>query len=148
MRRLLVPAILLAVTLLTVYWTLTVEPFAFEIGHPRRFDGPFPDIPDVRLYPGDLEFYYAVRTVITTINATIATMLLVNYIDIYRKTKSQFTIGLGLFSIVLLLYALTSSPLMHWVFGFRAIGLGPFAMLPDLFASVALSILLYLSLRY
>jgi len=126
----------------------TAEPFAFEFGPPRRFGGPFPDIPDVRLYPGDFEFYYAVRTAITAINATIATMLLVNYIDIYRKTKSQFTIGLSLFSIVLLLYALTSSPLMHWVFGFRAIGLGPFAMLPDLFASVALSILLYLSLRY
>ena len=126
----------------------TAEPFAFEFGPPRRFGGPFPDIPDVRLYPGDFEFYYAVRTAITAINATIVTMLLVNYIDIYRKTKSQFTIGLSLFSIVLLLYALTSSPLMHWVFGFRAIGLGPFAMLPDLFASVALSILLYLSLRY
>ncbi len=148
MRKLLVPTILVAVMLLTVYWTLTAEPFAFEFGSPRQFGGPFPDVPDVGTYPGDLEFYYTVRTVITTINATIATMLLVTYIDIYRKTKSQFTIGLSLFSIVLLIYALTSSPLTHRVFGFRAIGLGPFAMLPDLFASVALSILMYLSLRY
>jgi hypothetical protein len=148
MRKLLVPSILLAVTVLTIYWTLTAEPFAFEFGPPREFGGPFPDVPDVRPYPADLEFYYAVRTVITTINATIGVMLLVAYIDIYRKTKSQFTIGLSLFSLVLLLYALASSPLLHWVFGFRAIGLGPFAMLPDLFACVALSILLYLSLRY
>jgi hypothetical protein len=52
------------------------------------------------------------------------------------------------FSLVLLLYALSSNPLLQWVFGFRAFGLGPFAMLPDLFTFVALAVLLYLTFRY
>jgi hypothetical protein len=35
-----------------------------------------------------------------------------------------------------------------WAFGFRAFGLGPFAMLPDLFTFGALVVLLYLSIKY
>jgi hypothetical protein len=70
------------------------------------------------------------------------------YIAIYRKTKSEFTVGLIIFSMILLLYTLTSNPMMHWIFGFRAFGLGPFAMLPDLFTCVALAVLLYLTVKY
>jgi hypothetical protein len=44
--------------------------------------------------------------------------------------------------------ALVSNPFMMWAFGFRAFGLGPFAMLPDLFTLAALSVLLYLSVKY
>jgi len=34
------------------------------------------------------------------------------------------------------------------VFGFWPLGLGPFAMLPDLFTLGALAVLLYLSVKY
>ncbi len=98
--------------------------------------------------PGDIELFYTVKTVISTINATLLIFLLITYIDIYTKTKSEFTIGLIIFSMVLLLYALASNPLIQWTFGFRAFGLGPFAMLPDLFTCVALVVLLYLSVKY
>jgi len=98
--------------------------------------------------PGDIELFYTVKTVVSTINMTLGIILLLTYIDIYRKTKSDFTVGLIIFSMTLLLYTVASNPIMHWAFGFRALGLGPFAMLPDLFACVALSVLLYLSLRY
>ncbi len=37
---------------------------------------------------------------------------------------------------------------MHRIFGFRAFSLELFAMLPDLFTSVALAVLLYLSVKY
>ena len=50
--------------------------------------------------------------------------------------------------MVLLLYALAANPLVHLAFGFRAFGLGPFAMLPDFFTCVALIVLLYLTVRY
>jgi hypothetical protein len=66
----------------------------------------------------------------------------------YLKTKSEFVIGLMIFSMVLLLNALTSNPLVHQIFGFYAFGLGPFAMLPDLFTLSALIVLLYLTFRY
>jgi hypothetical protein len=70
------------------------------------------------------------------------------YINIYRKTRSEFTIGLIIFSTVLLLHAFVSIPLTHGVFGFYDFGLGPFAMLPDLFTCLALGVLLYLTFKY
>ncbi|UCC33258.1 MAG: hypothetical protein JSW53_05680 [Candidatus Bathyarchaeota archaeon] len=97
---------------------------------------------------GDIEFFYSAKAVVSTINITLLLFLLVTYIDLYTKTKSDFTIGLVIFSMILLFYALASNPIIHWVFGFRAVGLGPFAMLPDLFTCVALATLLYLTVKY
>lgn len=97
---------------------------------------------------GDIELFYTVKTVISTINITLLIFLLIAYIDIYKKTKSEFTIGLMIFSMTLLLYALFSNPLIYRIFGFRAFGLGPFIMLPDLFTCVALIMLLYLTFKY
>jgi len=98
--------------------------------------------------PGDIELFYTAKTVVSSINATLVIILLLTYIDIYRKTKSNFTVGLIMFSMILLLYTLASNPIMQWAFGFRAFGLGPFVMLPDIFACIALSVLLYLSVKY
>ncbi|UCD97270.1 MAG: hypothetical protein JSV35_02220 [Candidatus Bathyarchaeota archaeon] len=95
-----------------------------------------------------MEVFYTLRTVVSTVNATLLVFLLVIYVDIYRRTGSDFTVGLILFSLVLLLYALSSNPIVHWLFGFRAVGLGPFAMLLDLFTCVALFVMLYLTVKY
>jgi len=131
-------ATLIVVALLVVFWaTNYLQP------PPPRWERR-PPIPT----PGDIELYYTVKTVISTINVTLLVFLFITYVDIYRKTKSEFTIGLTIFSVVLLFYALSSNPLVHWIFGFRAFGLGPFAMLPDLFTCVALIVLLYLTLKY
>jgi hypothetical protein len=97
--------------------------------------------------PGDIEFYYIAKTVVSTMNVVLLVFLLVIYVDIYRKTRSEFTLGLIIFSSALLLYALASNPMVIWAFGFRPLGLGPFALLPDLFAFAALVILLYLSTK-
>jgi len=98
--------------------------------------------------PGDIEFFYIAKTVVSTINITLLIFLLLVYASIYRKTRSEFTIGLIIFSATLLLYALASNPIVIWTFGFRLFGLGPFALLPDLFTFVALVVLLYLSIKY
>jgi hypothetical protein len=50
--------------------------------------------------------------------------------------------------MVLLLYAMVSNPIVQVAFGYRAFGLGPFAMLPDLFSLAALAVLLYLTIKY
>ncbi|MEM3731028.1 MAG: hypothetical protein QW667_07930 [Candidatus Bathyarchaeia archaeon] len=97
---------------------------------------------------GDIEFFYIAKTVVSTINITLLVFLLLIYADIYRKTRSEFTIGLIIFSATLLLYALVSNPIVISIFGFRMFGLGPFALLPDLFAFAALAVLLYLSIKY
>lgn len=115
--------------------------------------GPFPQMPffprnrPPGLIPGDIELFYTIKTVFTTLNATLILILLVIYVEIYSRTRSEFTIGLIIFSAVLLLNALVSNPLLQFVFGFQAFGLGPFAMLPDLFTFFALAVLLYLTLK-
>jgi hypothetical protein len=98
--------------------------------------------------PGDIEFFYAAKTVVSSINVTLLIFLLATYVSIYRKTRSEFTIGLIIFSMVFLLNALASNPFVIWAFGFRPFGLGPFALLPDLFTFGALAVLLYLSVKY
>ncbi len=132
--------ILVVVALLTALWATTTQFPRSPLLETRR--GPPP--PPIR----DIELYYTLNMVISSINVTLLIFLLITYISIYRKIKSDFTIGLMIFSVVLLLYALTSNPLVHRIFGFHASGLGPFAMLPDLFTCVALVILLYLSAKY
>jgi hypothetical protein len=104
--------------------------------------------PPQEIIVGDLEFFYTAKTVVSTINVTLSIFLLLTYVGIYRKTRSEFTIGLVIFSAVFLLNALASNPVVTWLFGFRAFGLGPFALMPDLFTLGALAVLLYLSIKY
>jgi hypothetical protein len=98
--------------------------------------------------PGDIEFFYTAQTVVSAINVTLSIFLLLTYIGIYRKTQSEFTIGLIIFSLVFFLNALVSNPLLIRAFGYLPLGLGPFALLPDLFTLGALAVLLYLSIKY
>ena len=95
----------------------------------------------------DIELYYTAKTILSTINATLLISLLLTYVGMYKKLQSEFTVGLIIFSLILLLYALTSNPLLQTLFGFWGFGLGPFAMLPDLFTTLALVVLLYLTME-
>ena len=96
----------------------------------------------------DIELFYTIKAVISTVNVTLLVFLLATYVDIYRKTRSDFTVLLIIFSAVFLLNALASNPFVIRAFGYEPFGLGPFAMLPDLFTLAALSVLLYLSAKY
>jgi hypothetical protein len=102
----------------------------------------------IRYNPGDLDFYYVARTIFSTINIVLLVVLLVNYVSIYLKTRSEFTIGLTIFASFFLIKEVAWSPFLVHLAGFDAFGLGPFAFLPDLFELIALSILVYLSVRY
>ena len=104
--------------------------------------------PPTGLVPGDLELFYAANTVISTISIALLFILTILFIDIYLKTRSQFTIGLIIFALVFLVKDVTSNPLVSSPLGFRAYGLGPFALLPSLFELAGLSVLLYLSIKY
>ena len=98
--------------------------------------------------PGDYEFFYVANTILSTVNVALLVILIVLYVDIYVKTRSPFSLGLVIFALVFLVKDLTSSPFVSSLYGFRAYGLGPFEFLPSLFEFLALSILLYLSVRY
>jgi flagellar biosynthesis protein FlhB len=132
-----------AVALLAALWATTVEPRTPML-EPRSF--PFSQ--DRISFAEDLELFYTVKTVISSVNMTLVIFLLGTYVSLYRKTKSEFVIGLIVFALILLLYTLVSNPIVIYLFGFQPYGLGPFAMLPDLFTLLALGVLLYLTLKY
>jgi hypothetical protein len=96
----------------------------------------------------DFEFFYFAHSIVSTINIALLVVLLITYISIYRKTKSEFSFGLTIFGFAFLLKDVTSSPFVVNAFSFYMSGLGPFAVLPDLFEFAALTVLLYLSIKY
>ncbi|MBI5001170.1 MAG: hypothetical protein HZB92_06570 [Euryarchaeota archaeon] len=118
--------------------------FALATIYPLPPPGQTPPLPSP---PGDNPEYYTAKTVISFVNLTLLGFLIYVYASIYRQVRTKFTIGLITVMLVLFLYALTSNPLIQILLGFRAEGLGPFAMIPDLFASVALTIMAFLSVE-
>lgn len=141
-------AILLVVAVFADFVATENAPFpSTSIFEPRQLPSDRIDFGRYSSFMGDLELFYKVKTILSSINATLLVFLLATYVDMYKKLKSEFTIGLILFSLTLLLYALTSNPLLQWLFGYQAFGLGPFAMLPDLFTTLALAVLLYLTMK-
>lgn len=132
--------LIVVVGVLSALWAMNFEP-GFPILEPR----PFP--PNRHSLIGDFQLYYLVKTVLSSVNITLVSILLATYVSLYRKMRSEFLVGLILFTLIFLLYALVSNPIVQFIFGFSAFGLGPFAMLPDLFASIALGVLLYLTLK-
>ncbi|MCW3996026.1 MAG: hypothetical protein NWE98_07760 [Candidatus Bathyarchaeota archaeon] len=136
----LVATVLIAVAILAAFWAMSMFPQPpFE---PRRIPGQGGYI------PGDFEFFYVAFTIISTINIAMLVILLLTYINIYSKTRSPFTVGLIIFATVFLIKDFTSSPIIAGLFSFRAVGLGPFVFLPGILEFAALSVLLYLSIRY
>jgi predicted signal transduction protein with EAL and GGDEF domain len=130
---------LIVVAVLATLWATSTSWFPRHPWDPRR--------PPENIL-SDVELFYTVGTVVSTVNLTLSIFLLFIYIGIYQKTRSEFTIGLVIFSAVFLLNALASNPLFIRAFGFWPVGLGPFAMLSDLFTLAALAVLLYLSVKY
>ncbi len=143
----LILSILVIVVVITNFLASQIEPLPHSpLFEPRKL--PLDRINlDRDSFLGDLEFFYRAKTILTSLNATLLMILLFIYIDIFKKIRSEFTLGLILFSLVLLFYAISSNPLIQLLFGFRAIGLGPFAMIPDVFTSIALVILIYLTMK-
>jgi len=136
----LIVVVLVAVAVFATLWAIII----FEAPVQFQQRAPIPS----GFYPGDLELYYIGATVISTINIALLGILLVIYANIYTKTRSTFTIGLIVFALAFLMKDLTSNPFVTGLFSFRAVGLGPFVLLPDIFEFAALSVLLYLSVKY
>ncbi len=143
-----VVAAVLAIAALAAFWA------AYTINQPRvesiGTSPPFPFRPmQIQVInPADIELFYIARTVFSTINIALLIALITTYASIYAKTRSQFTVGLLIFAIFFLIKDITWSPFVIGWFGFGLFGLGPFAFLPDLFEFAALSVLLYLTVKY
>ena len=91
---------------------------------------------------------YVARTILSTVNIAILSILTAAYAFIYRKTHSQFTIGLLIFSGVFLMKDIASSPFVIGALRYSLSGLGLFALLEPMLELMALSVLFYLSIEY
>jgi len=107
-----------------------------------------PDInhPDFANNPAsiDLNSYLTLRLVLSVFNTLIAVYLLFVYVRSYLVLKSSFTLGLIAFLFSFLLYALSSIPVVHTLFGPFGIG-GVFSFVPMLFSAIGLIIFAKLS---
>lgn len=98
----------------------------------------------------DFQLFNVIRLVFSTINIVLLTVLVLTYVSIYLKTRSGFTIGLLIFAAAFLVKEIASNPMVPgnqmWP------GVGQFTLwlivLPGLLELIALSVLLYLSVKY
>jgi tellurite resistance protein TehA-like permease len=87
------------------------------------------------------------KTLISFINIGLIIPLFIIYTRIYWKLRSSFTLGLMAVIFALGMYAVTSNPLLVGLLGGRAEYVGFFQIIPDLCTTVALVILVKISLE-
>ncbi len=97
----------------------------------------------------DLQLYAVIRMIFSAINIVLLTVLVLTYVSIYLKTRSEFTIGLLIFAIAFLVKDIAASPIFpsnnFFIVGELTLWL---VILPGFLELVALSVLVYLSIKY
>jgi len=96
--------------------------------------------------PG-LAGFLIIKLFTSTFNVLVLLALTGAYVSLYRDLPNRFTLSLVVFTVALLFYALSSNPILFLLIGFTRVGVGlsVLTFLPDLFASVAIVVLLYQS---
>ena len=91
--------------------------------------------------------YIQGKIIISAVNTILLVYLFANYLDMYRNTKSSFTLGLVFLSAALLSYSIFTNPVLLSITsgsgGLQIIQY--FNFLPDLLTTMASTILIYLS---
>jgi len=87
------------------------------------------------------------KDVFTAVDAVLLGALFIIYVGVLRQMRSRLAAGMLIFTVAMLAQVLSSNPEVHHAMGYGASGLGPFAYLPDAFVTVALAVLVYLSLE-
>lgn len=103
-------------------------------------------LPDKEL-PTRFILRYYTGSILITVNIMLLVGLLGIYLKTYAATHSSFMLGLTFFIGVLLVQSILSLPLLHTLFGYTFFGLGPFSILPHVFETIALIILIILSME-
>lgn len=96
--------------------------------------------------PGQEESKH-LKTLISFINIGLIIPLFLIYAGIYRSLRTTFTLGLIVVVFAFGMYAVTSNPLLVSLLGGRVENIGMFQIIPDLCATIALIILIRISLE-
>jgi len=90
---------------------------------------------------------YMLGTIIICMNLSLLLGLLGSYVRSFRKTKSSFLLGLVLFLGVLFVQSLLNLPFLGILLTNSGYQSGLFSVLPNMFETIALIILFYLSME-
>jgi tellurite resistance protein TehA-like permease len=97
--------------------------------------------------PMESEESKQLKTAISFINIGLIIPLFVIYAGIYRRMRSSFTLGLLAVIFALGMYAVTSNPLLVSILGGHAEYIGGSQIVPDICTTVALIVLIQISLE-
>jgi magnesium-transporting ATPase (P-type) len=97
-----------------------------------------------RAPPPSANIYFDLMSILSLSMLLLSCYLSYIYLRDYLELKSGFTLGLLTAVIALMMFALTSNPLIHVLFGVYG-RMGAFSLLPYLFATTSLAILCWLS---
>jgi len=109
-----------------------------------RFNASDPET--LEKFEKQIENYITFRIILSSLNAILYGYILFLYTQLYRETSSKFSLALMALSTVLLIYAITSNPfVLQLLRGSEHVWLNVFNVIPDIFASVAAAIMIYLT---
>jgi hypothetical protein len=94
-----------------------------------------------------MEPILTLRVIVSTTSVALLVALVVVYVRMYAETKANFSAGLVVVLVALLLHSLISYPLLVGRVGVIPTGPGEFLSTADIFMVVAYAIFLYLSLE-
>jgi hypothetical protein len=83
--------------------------------------------------------------ILSTLNIILVLPLLYMYIRTYQELRAPFTLGLIFVMASLFFFAITTNPLVFMFFDIPGVYPNPFSILPDLFCTLALIVLLRIS---
>lgn len=87
------------------------------------------------------------KVFLASMNAILLAGLVLNYTKIYRDIPTSTSRIFLIFSSALMFYAVSANPLVHLLFGYQFIPLGPFTYVPDLFVTAGTIAILYESYK-
>jgi hypothetical protein len=102
-------------------------------------DGPAPAGP-----PDSFRDVFLGQTLLSLAMLALSCCLFFIYLRDYLQLKSRFTMGLMLMVFSFMLFAAAANPLIHVFFGVYGRS-GPFQVVPYLFATISLAILVWVS---
>ncbi|MFA5105357.1 MAG: hypothetical protein WC506_00155 [Candidatus Micrarchaeia archaeon] len=91
--------------------------------------------------------FLTAAVLLNVINVVVLAFLIAQYITMYMRIKSEFTLGLIVLAYVLMAHSIMSSPVMFTdVANYGAAG-SPLALMRAIFTTIAAGVLLYLNAR-
>ncbi|MFA5108185.1 MAG: hypothetical protein WC492_01480 [Candidatus Micrarchaeia archaeon] len=127
-------AITTVVVLISIFGLMFANNFMLT----KRFGGGFMPPPEF-LFLGILSY------VLSTLCLGLSVYLMFIYIKDYLELRSSFTLSIVFSLVALMLFSLTSNPMVHSMFGFNANRADIFSFVPLFFTTIALAILAWVS---